>query len=667
MSQRHQTGGTLALVVASIFIIIIVGVGLFFLAQQLGGGREAQHATDAGNLNVAKQALRTPDIQVTQQERDIFGSDWMKPFNTVNLENYNRAVGITMLIALNAQADPGPNGLATQHAKAALDAVQGAGGMGERLNTALKNGSNTKGFFEGVSGLNSVRMLNWNGQSNNSNFSLDEVSYMRQNAKAPANVFIKKDAIPAGTQSVVNNNNLFKDPDGTGARFFPFGYTPITIAGLNIYAVPMRPGEQPHLVSQQDFQTEKQSPLRNGNTSLLPPNAFMSNSNAAELHGRNVMLRSSAIVGTVAQTQIPSVKMPNSYIVIDNAVNFNLQSNIPGRGADIFTQDIMNGVSVVPQGYMSTDPARFDNIKSYPTGTDVPTSLANGIEPSSTLNNGNLQQNLNNLRDRLINENTTPSFCNSKTAFSDPVCKSNLAAVAANYPPSGAGNGGPQNLDNLMAVEFIKAEVLRIRAAFDGDTGCGDISLGGAPACTGLKQYNHGQTYSVVPFGQNGSLNTLLNQTNGSGFIAAIQQRMHQMNPDASDYSSVLNTTIPFNTVMYLYNNPSNGQFELGPTLPFTVPPLSQHPEIPDGTEQTARSVIPELNGQIINVPGESGYPNPWDCPASTTDPFGSNSSVTGTSIDTSSFTPSSGYLGLLGVVKLRNCAAAGVHWCCPC
>jgi hypothetical protein len=669
MSKRQQTGGTLALVVASIFIIIIVGVGLFFLAQQLGGGREAQHSTDAGNLNVAKQALIKPDVTLSQAEIDMFGKDWASTGNKVNLQNYNKVVGIAMIMALNAQAEGTP--AARQHAQAAINMVEGQNGIGERLATALKTGSNTQSFFSDVSNLNNIRMLNWNGSANQSNYTLDEVSYMRQNAQAPANVYIKAAQVDPAAMNTLNNNQAFKDPDGSHTRFFPFGYTPITIAGLNIYAVPMRPGEQPHLVSQQDFQREKQSPLRNNITSLLPPNAFMSNSTANELHGGNVTLRSSAIVGTVAQSQIYSTHLPNSYLVIDNAVNNNtLQTTIPGAANDIFTKDIMDGVAVVPQGYMSTDQGVFDAIKNVPAGQDVPTSLAQNIEPNATINNGSVQNNLNNLRDQLQQSGTTPSICNSLNAFSDPVCKANLDAVAANYPPGPGGNGGQQNLSGLMAVEFIKAEVLRIRAAFDGSTGCGDIALGGQPACTGLKAYNHGRTYSYVPFGNTDTqptLNNLLQQAGGTGFTAAIVQRMHQMNPDAQDYSTVLNQPVAFNSVMYLYNNPNTGNFELANNLPFQVPPLSQHPEIPDGIEQKASSQIPELNGQIINVPGESGYPNPWDCPASVTDPFGNHSSITGTSLDTSSWTPSSGYLGLLGVVKLRNCAAAGVHWCCPC
>lgn len=661
MQKRQQTGATLALVVASIFIIIVVGVGLFFLSQQLGGGREAQHATDAGNLNVAKLALRSPEVPLTKAEIDMFGTDWMKPYKNVNLENYDRLVGIAMLMALNAQSEGTPGSI--QHAKAAVAMVEGPDGVGQRLATALKTGSNTKSFFENVSGANSIRMLNWKGQSTGSQSNLDEVSYMRQNAKAPANVFIKKDQIPPGAQATLNNTNLFVDPDKKGNRFFPFGYTPINIAGINIYAVPMRPGEQPHLVSQQDFQAEKKSPLLAGQNSLVPPNAFMSNSTAQELHGKNVMLRSSAIVGTVADTQIPSIKLPNTYIVVDNAVSFNLQSTIPGAGNDIFTKDIMDGVSVIPQGYMSVDQGIFDQIKNVPANQNVPVAMAQNIEPQAAINNGNVQQNLNNLRDSMNQQGTQSTLCNSLNAFSDPTCKQNLAKVAANYPPGPGGNGGTQNLNGLMAVEFIKAEVLRIRAAFDGQTGCGDIKLGGMPDCTGLKQYTHGQKYSTVPFGQVGSLNTLLNQSGGAQFVTAITQRMHEMNPDATDYVSVLNNPVPFNKVLYLFNNPADGTFKLQDTLPFPVPPTPA----PDGADMNESSVIPEINGQIINVPGESGYPNPWDCPASTTNPFGGNQSIHGTSVDKSTWTPSSGYLGLLGVVKLRNCAAAGVHWCCPC
>lgn len=671
MSQRQRTGGTLALVVASIFIIIIVGVGLFFLAQQLGGGREAQHATDAGNLNVAKRALVSPSVSPDPNSAEslTFGGLFTDD-NKVNLQIYNRFVGKAMLVALNAQADPGRNNIAKTHAATELALVEGPNGIGSRLYDALKQGSNTKDFFAGISQANSIRMLNWAGLNADSNSGLDEVAFMRQNAGAPSNVSITRAQFPPGTETVRDNGNYFKHRNGDNNRFFPFGYTPITVAGLSIYAVPVRPGEQPHLVSQEEFQAEKTSPLANGGTSLLPPNAFMSNSKSPELHGGQVTMRSSAIVGTLST--LFSASIPQGFIVVDNKVGGGLNNEIPPYANDIFETAIMNGVAVVPAGYMSENLGIFNDIGAVPSRQDVPLNYGDTLQPQAKLNGEpGRQARLNELRDQLQN-GMRVATCNSKTAFTDPECKANLKAVKESFPPEPGGNE-PSQLDGLMAVEWLKAEILRIRAGFDIDgPGCGFARV--VPSCSGLKGYNYNpgskshqnNTYSTVPFGNDpgvfgndgASLDDLMRQTNGTAFINAVQTRMHQINPEATDYTSVFNQSVPFNQIMYLYYDKGQRKFVLGKNLPFPAPDLSQPGlSLPDGTEQISNYTTGDLNGNIINVPGESGYPNPWDCPADDH----------GTSIDSCSWTPSSGYMNLLGIVKFRNCAQAGSRWCCPC
>jgi hypothetical protein len=657
MAHRTKTGGTLALVVASIFIIIIVGIGLFFLAHQLGGGREAQQATDAGNLNVAKRALVAPAIPPgNSTEQLTFGG--LYEDNRVNLQIYNRFVGKAMLVALNAQADPGAGNIAKTHAQQELALVEGPNGIGERLWQALKDGSNTKDFFGSISQANSIRMLNWNGnQSASSDFVKDEVSFMRQNAKAPSNVAITAEQFPPGTESIKNNADFFKDRDGTNKRFYPFGYTPISVAGMNIYAVPMRPGEQPHLVSQEHFKAEKTSPLTNGSASLLPPNAFMSNSKAKEmLSSADVTLRSSAIVGTLNTTFRASI--PNGFIVVDNKVGSGLSTTIPSHVNDIFSGALMDGVYMHPSGYMASDMSVFDQIKNVPTGDNVPLGLGNGLEPAARLDQApGRQTRLNELRDQL--QNQAPAFCNNQNFTASP-CKDILDQIANAYPPE-PGSTEAQQLDGLMAVEWLKAEVLRIRAGFEMDgPGCGYAQV--VPSCSGLKGYTHGATYSTVPFGNTGTLGSLLNQSGGAPFIASITQRMHQINPDATDYTSIFNEPVAFNAVKVLLFHPQQKRFVLmdaaDPGLPFDLPDLTNNAlGLPDGTPQTRQNVLADLNGEIINVPGEQGYPNPWDCPPNDR----------GESVDSATWTPSSGFLNLLGVVKLRNCARAGLQWCCPC
>jgi hypothetical protein len=54
--SRRRKGATLGLVASCVLVIIVLGMGVFFLAKLFGGGREVANATDAGTLSIAKNA-----------------------------------------------------------------------------------------------------------------------------------------------------------------------------------------------------------------------------------------------------------------------------------------------------------------------------------------------------------------------------------------------------------------------------------------------------------------------------------------------------------------------------------------------------------------------------------------------------------------------------------
>lgn len=85
MKLRRQRGATLGLVAACVFLVILVGVGFFFLSKIIGGGREVANATDAGVLNVAKQAVRRGAIPLTGALVAEFGELTEPPNSNVDL------------------------------------------------------------------------------------------------------------------------------------------------------------------------------------------------------------------------------------------------------------------------------------------------------------------------------------------------------------------------------------------------------------------------------------------------------------------------------------------------------------------------------------------------------------------------------------------------------
>jgi hypothetical protein len=674
MFQRNKEGATLALTVTAVFFIVLLGIGFFFLVQLMGGGREAQHATDSGNLNVAKQGLVKPAIDPAGNE----GREFAGLFNVNNqmdLKDYDRCVGKAVIVALNA-SEEGTTAALT-HAQTVISEVEGkgdngGGGMGERLYGSLVNAGKTSNFFEALAKSNSLRMLNWNGKNQiGSDLGNYHVSFMRQKADAATNVHIQKGVVPPSSVHTALT---------TTSTDYLVGYTPISVTvsagGANttlvIQGVPVRPNQEPHLVSQEQFLAETTTPMPDGGNSFLPPNAFQCQSNASEMHGGNVQTRSSAIVGIIdAASSNFQAEIPQGYIVINNTGSASTQYN-PNQGDPFAGQLMGSGVYMGEAGpgkaVFSTNPADFTTVANATldaTG-NIPMSTLNGtnFQPAGTLD----QAGLNALHTYLVN-NGGSDLCNNINSFAmepggaqhavNPNCESEVADVYNGLRSAGGGPG--LNTGNLMTIEYLKAEVVRIRGCFDSD-GCGTINPG-SNMSTGLKAYSHplgAGEINRVPFGNNNdttvpSLGQLLVQTNANGAIQTqIRQRLNEMHATATstDLDAAFNQPVPFDKMSYIYWNGSS-------FVSTTTAPANWDVSFvaADGNQITAFSNDPRLSDRYINIGGDGGFPHPFDCPPQ----------LSGFTQDNALWTPGSGYKNLLGVIQFTNTADVGVTWCCPC
>jgi hypothetical protein len=298
MGKRSYSGGTTALVIVLTLVIIIVGVAFFFWMKIIGGGNELQHATDSGNLNVAKQSLRSPSVPLLASgagginEINEFGGltdPGSTPPNQIDLLIYDRLVAKAVLVAINAAAE-GPNTNNNQaylNAAAINTAVEGDGGIGSRLATQLAQNSNLSGFFSNLSQANSTRMLQNDGTVTSTPNST-QVAYMAR-TKA-SNVFLAADAsgnslqIPSGSSFFTNKNNVIQKTVNYTTKYYLTGYDNLQTGVPNVspVTVPMRPGEQPHLVDINDFTNLVTSPLMGSSASNIPPNAFRSDGSGVE-------------------------------------------------------------------------------------------------------------------------------------------------------------------------------------------------------------------------------------------------------------------------------------------------------------------------------------------------------------------------------------------------
>ncbi len=300
MSRRSQSGGTMALVAGTTIVLVLIGVAFFFIAKIIGGEREMQHAGDSGNLNVAKQALIEPTVDLNSGvEADNF--HYLTDPNhssKVDLLYYNRMVGQALIVALNADQDGGPGGAgnpdsALSHAQGLINSLQGsASSLGGRLRSALKSTAGNPLFneFGATANANSIRMLGNSAVVQHQNGMWD-VAYMElgglTNLTVPSNLTAIFGAKLSGITSV-------NPKDG---QTYLQGYvTPALPASLKVAGVPVQPEDQPHLVSTSAFDGKRGDPVAGA---FLPPNSFKSAAAANQEAGFTAGAVSTAIVGTM--------------------------------------------------------------------------------------------------------------------------------------------------------------------------------------------------------------------------------------------------------------------------------------------------------------------------------------------------------------------------------
>lgn len=682
-TRRRSIGGTLAFVASLGLLLVLLGIAFFFYQMITGGGTELQRATDAGNLNVAKQILRSPGLTLSGNELNEFGN--LTDVNgEVNLLTFNRLVGKATLVALNAQAQNTPQ--ARTNAQAIFNMLEGDNGIGNRLATNLSQHNNQRGFFQNVSSQNSLRMLG--------NTSTQDVQGETQNAfmkrNAASNVYIRANQIPGGLNFANDNSSVFNQ----GGKLFLRGYTSLATGTVRPVAVPLRPGEQPHGVSLDDFHaTVAQTPLLGTRANpLLPPNAFRSGGRANETLQTNntIFTRACAVVGSLNLDY--GTAIPRGFILVDNA-GASLSGSVqtlpspPGRAPDMFVA-LMNIVNVAQSNghtYISEN-ADYNALRQDIANANPQTQSGREAAATNWLSQGNFIDSPSSFTATQLVADFGPSSnpvifnCdNTPASVGSPPCNQLQNAFNNTYSPSRFGP--PQQANDLMAIERFKALVLEVRAGVDfGGAAC-RTAFGNYP-CTGLKTYplDIRSNPSQIPFGDpNPTIRGLFNQmTTSTSFIESdMRVRMHQMDPLVRDRdidSLLANGRVPFGEVRIIFVNPNTHQLTMGPVsqypqgwqVPQNIDFDNPNSAIPDGpppvqgTSQATREANVEgytHGGGLINLPNEGGYPNPWDCPPG----------AGATTLDRTQWRPHSGSNNLLGVLRFRNCASGGGQWCCPC
>ena len=729
MTHRKRDGATLALVIILAFVLIIVG-GCFFVWQLLiGGGKELQHATDSGNLNVAKQALITPDVTVPSGTSALTGTDLRIEFDglltsdhKVNLLNFNRLVAKAVLVQLNAKAEG--TSLAAANAAQLTRAVYE---LGSQLQSNLVASSQMRSKFESISNANSVRMLQHPTDTAATNAvshrdSEYATSFMARNKAS--NVFINANQLPGGDISILDDDLISKDVGGSSKKFL-IGYKGLSSSsGLNgvptTWAVPLRPGEQPHLVSVDDFTANQSTPANLPATTI--PNSFRSGGSAAFIRtGTDVQLRSCAVVGVLEQ--VFPFQMPGGTIIVDNAgMNISAQtfddpgSSIfaePGKmmqpaGVEIFTLKLNSGkfsdgtsehkymchtvdgskpsLKIISQanspqdgpvsGGDPADTARLFPSGDVPTGEDLFAMKMHGQQRyKSQFDMRNTIMGTTNAPQAVgqtvggVATQITPgeTICNNKSfegggGAANPADCGNSSALAKLFNGDvGDPPGGSQSsYTNLMKLEQY---ILAIKAGFGGDAGCALVpGLGPVGGCgntffgSGMKHVFDG---ADLPF-QPGTFQQILDDTDGNQFKSDLLTRIQQIAP-GKDGSSIFGQELPYNKILFIHRD-GNGNVVMDENKPSTL-------QYTYTADQENRPVIapplnipdgnsPPVGRKPLRVSGRWVEGFMWEC---------GGGQGSGTSASISKWYPSSGKGGLLGILRFSNCPEAnGDDWCCP-
>lgn len=633
MKNRSNSGAALTFVAAATVIFMMITFAFFVLSLQIGGSRELLHATDAGSLTVAREAIRKPDVPLTPQTEEQLNFAGLLDKGQVSLANYNRIVGQTLLVALNAQAEDSLE--AKQHADLLVDVLQGSNGIASRLSDALNNKDTMGNTFTSVALVESVRMLGNSAQAKSNNAEY-QTSYMEPGASSnvdlnpatlPFDANGARIGLPKGATTGDKSKNKFNYISGYAAISFP-GMT------KSLSGVPVMPGQAPHLVSQKDFNKHMQAPAGVG---TVPPNSFKNGGQADVMKGI-----ACSIVGALG-TQF-TASIPQGYIIIHNgpetgapAASFD---GILGGDDQIFAKELNDGIYVGPGS--GSNRAFTTNKALYEQWLDYNTKKAAGQNPGPEPSRVGIFG-----APETITATAFKIDYNQYGNVPTPEAVAMLPAFTAAYPH--ANEGVHYNSDSLMAVELFKAQV---GAGFHKVSRVHDVTdpnyrqyIPAPGIVTGLKAFNHGQVYAGQPsFGRTGSLRELLTQCSADNALQQIEQRMHQIKPDATDaeIQGVLNSaSLGVGETVYLYMQ--NNKLTISANKPSWAIESN-----PDGHSQASSSTYDLIN-KSVDAPHDGGAP---------VFPFMETPPSVG--IDSCVFTPSSGYRNLLGVVNFTNQTQGG-------
>ena len=667
MKLRRRRGATLGFVAIIVLVIAILGVAFFVMAKMLGGGREIANAVDAGVLNVAKIAIRTPAKDANSFSNPDVAQNFAllgeSPRN-LDLLTYNRLVAQSILVALNAKEEG--TLLSAQNARKVWIALKDVASF---IRTNQDKSAVMGSYFDSLSRANNIKMLG----NNSIDLSDYGVSFMKRGAST--NIWIDPAilATVSGGSTVPINSTGHSSASG---KKYMAGYVPMSVSlpatadSLTFAGVPVGPGDRPHLVKLGEFQNDAKDDFIVGKGApayppdTLPPNSYKASGISMENHSHGMAgAIASAIVGCLNLDF--EMQIPYGYIEIINGPRSTGSSTaVANFKDDIFNYELAHGIWA--QGTNGNDPFTTDGFlylawQQYNTGSGV------GTKPDVAKSLGSFKR----VDGAAVTEDDLKRITMEApdaeclwAYYDDPMekprCLDLLDAFKAAYNRPGSTDSGNVADGGFTTLEQFKSDVLRARVNIR------TCATAMAPTeTTGVKWFQHNTAYSA-PTGHpyNFSLEKSayeylemideVSSTCGTNTVFnEILRRAREIVPSTSkaQLQEIMKTNkLPLGARQYIFRSGSALICSLSPP-PWMVPGV-----VADGASNKCGEAYPVI-GDLVNTEsgGDGGF---FDTPFGKT-PNGSCS-------DVATWVPSSGYNNCLGSLSFSNSCTGGGKFCKP-
>ncbi len=695
---RNQRAASLVMVAALILLITIIAVVVVQLITLFGGGQQVQRATDSGNLTAARTALVNINVPLPSSgdqlqfngiSDKILGSSQ----GVINLRNINRVMGEALLVNFNAYAivQAGLDAGATTHAQQINTA---ANNIGTALQNQLKTSPQMQAFFSSTSNKQPTTQYGANNLSPAGN---PTFSYL--NRQTASNVYIQPQQLADfnfttnvsplyNARLASNTTSVTSDPGHNYLKGYLDGLSPTAASPsfTDVYFMPLKPGDRPHLVPQSEFNqyntassgpnpfhwsqpvpdslsiaaTDKSTdggytggfnafaivePIDPIGFAVALPHGFIRILNGAASPATGVAAGTNdafVFVMNDPQIYVTSASGALPYFVGTNDTPLPYGASSASDYVNHIVQDIANGVvpdcSALSVGYtLAGDTLGLGGVSASNCGTIT------GVGGGSPINNINLDQPGSGPNNDMSPYNHT----DSRSLWARP-----LIEAAYNIPPPTPTGSNNQSVN---VADIFNLDLLSARAQ-GNDFTAATYQSGIANLPSTVRGSLTSPNFIVA--NQNG---VLLGSDQPQGLAANgpmynfVHQRLYQIDPNWAGYTTVNqlldSTYVPMGGRAYIYYSASGNAGRGGLVLKKESDALADAPWLnnfytqscdaksPANPTEVRQASVP--NDAQFYVSGDWGFPHPYDDEGHVC------------IMNWYSYTPSSGFTNLLGKIEL--------------